>query len=111
MNLIADENKFLEALVSKTISKYFTFDNLSFTISADFMQEELVLKRRAIYNALKQVFPNETRIETKSINSILQATKEPNYTNNIQENYSVHSNKKVVLVQPMENYRKSRNRI
>ena len=111
MNLIADESEYIEAQVQKLIDKYIIVDEQSFTIKPGFSSEDLVLKRRAVYNTLINVFPKGTRIETKSINSVLQATEESNYTDNIQENYSVHSNKNGVLVQPMENYRKSRNRL
>lgn len=111
MNLISAESDFLETLVSNVIDKHIDFDNQSFTIKPEFKNEDLVLKRRAIYNALIKVFPKGTRIETKSIVSILQSTEESNYTDNIQENYSVHSNKNGTLVQPMEDYRRSRNRL
>ena len=111
MDLIADESEFLETLVSRIIKTYIKFNDLCFSIKPEFKTEDLVLKRRAIYNALIKVFPKGTRIETKSIVSILQATEESNYTDNIQENYSVHSNKNGTLVQPMDEYRKSRNRL
>lgn len=111
MNLIADESEYIESQVSEITKKYIQFNNKSFFINPDFKNENIVLKRRAIYNALLEVFDENIRIETKSIISIMQASEQSNYTDNIQENYSVHSNKNGVLVQPMENYRKSRNRI
>lgn len=111
MTLIADENKYLETLVSDVMDKHIDFEEDSFTIKPEFKTEDIVLKRRAVYNALIKVFPEGTRIETKSIASILQATEQSNYTDNIQENYAVHSNKKGILVQPMDEYRKSRNRL
>lgn len=111
MNLIADESEYIETKVSELMIEHITFDEDSFTIRPGFKNEDLVLKRRAVYNALLQVFPKGTRLETKTITSVLDATEQSNYTDNIQENYSVHSNKDGVLVQPMEKYRKSRNRL
>lgn len=111
MNLIADESAYIEKQVDQLTQKHISFIDKSFTISPDFKSEDLVLKRRAIYNALIKVFPEGTRIETKSITSILDSTEQSNYTDNIQENYSVHSNKNGSLIQPMDDYRKSRNRL
>ena len=111
MNLIADESEYIEGQVKKVLDKYIEINDSSFTIKPGFNSEELVLKRRAIYNTLLEVFKPGTRVETRSINSILASTEQSNYTANIQENYSVHSNKNGVLVQPMDNYRKSRNRL
>ncbi len=111
MNLIADESEYIEGKVQDITNKYIEIDGESFTIKPSFNTEDLVLKRRAIYNTLIKVFSPGTRIESKTIESILQASEQSNYTDNIQENYSVHSNKNGVLVQPMENYRKSRNRL
>lgn len=111
MNLISEENDYMEKQVKQVQDKYITIEDASFIIAPEFKDEDLVLKRRAVYNSLKAVFDKKARIETRSISSILLATEEHNYTDNIQENYSVHSNKKGVLVQPMQDYRKSRNRI
>ncbi len=111
MNLIADESDYIEEKVSELITEHFNFEDKSFLIRPGFKNENIALKRRAIYNALLSVFPKGTRLETKSIASILQASEQSNFTDNIQENYSVHSNKNGVLVQPMEEYRKSRNRL
>lgn len=111
MNLIADENKYMEKLANELLYKHFTFDKRSFKISPEFKNEALVLQRRCVYNALLKIFPDDTRIETKSITSILKACQESNFTDNIQLNYSIHSNKNGVLVQPMQDYRKSRNRL
>ena len=111
MNLIADESDYIEEKVSELTIEHFQFSDNSFLIRPGFKNENIALKRRAIYNALLKVFPKGTRLETKSIASILEASEKSNYTDNIQENYSVHSNKNGVLVQPMEEYRKSRNRI
>lgn len=111
MNLIADENEFIEKQVNNLSRKYISIVDDQFSISPDFQDEDLVLKRRAIYNALLEIFPKGTRIDTKSITSILEACETSNFTDNIQQNYSVHSNKHGVLVQPMSKYRKSRKRI
>ena len=111
MNLIADESEYIESQVKSLMNKHISFENDSFLIHPEFKNENIVLKRRAVYNALLKVFPKGTRLETKTITSVLEATEKSNYTDNIQENYSVHSNKNGVLVQPMEKYRESRNRI
>ena len=111
MNLIADESEYLEKEVCKILDNYFVFGEDNFLIKPQFKELDLVLKRRAIYNALIEIFKPGTRIETKSINSILQATEQNNYTDNIQENFSVHSNKLGTLVQTMKAYRISRNRL
>lgn len=111
MNLIADENDYMESKVAEISNKHIKFNEDTFTILPEFKNEDLVLKRRAIYNALIKVFPKGSRLETKSITSILTACEQSNYTDNIQENYSVHSNKNGVVVQPMEKYRESRNRL
>lgn len=111
MNLIADESDYIEEKVAELLIEHFEFNEQSFLIRPGFKNENIALKRRAIYNALLKLFPKGTRLEAKSIASILEASDKSNYTDNIQENYSVHSNKNGVLVQPMEEYRKSRNRI
>lgn len=111
MNLIADESEYLETQVRKVMDKYFKLEDNNFFIKPGFKNEDIVLKRRAVYNSLIAIFKPGTRIETKSIVSVLKSTEESGYTDNIQENYSVHSNKHGSLIQPMEDYRKSRNRI
>lgn len=111
MNLIADESDFIEEKVSELMTEHFKFEDESFLIRPGFKNENIALKRRAIYNALLRVFPKGTRLETKSISSILKASEQSNFTDNIQENYSVHSNKNGVFVQPMKKYRESRNRL
>lgn len=111
MNLIADEAEFIERQVEKVTNEYIEIDDDTVKIKPGFADEDLVLKRRAIYNSLCKIFKPEVRLEYKTIQSILDACEQSNYTDNIQQNYSVHSNKKGVIIQPMEKYRKSRNRI
>lgn len=111
MNLIADENDYMEKQVKKVSDEYIDFNDDSFLIKPGFNEQDLVLKRRAIYNALLKIFKSGTRIDTKTITSILASCEKSNYTDNIQENYSVHSNKKGSLIQPMQKYRESRNRL
>lgn len=111
MNLIADESDYLEEQVEKITNMHIKFDESSFFINPGFKNESIVLKRRAVYNALIKIFEPGTRIETKSIVSILKSTEESGYTDNIQNNYAVHSNKNGSLIQPMKDYRKARNRI
>ena len=95
----------------KITEKHIEIKEDEFTIKPDFNKEELVLKRRAVYNSLRKIFDEKVRIDTKSITSILDATEKTNYTDNIQQNYSVHSNKNGVVVQPMRKYRMKRNRL
>lgn len=111
MNLIADENKYLENITLQITDKYFTFNDKSFKIKPGFSKENIVIKRRAIYNALLNIFEEDSRINSKTIYSILKASETNAYTDNIQYNYAVHSNKSGVIVQPMLLYRKNRNRI
>lgn len=111
MNLIADENKFLENLANKIQDKHIQFKKDSFKILPGFYKEDVVLKRRVLYNALHRIFDENIRVESKSIYSILKACSMSNYTDNIQCNYAIHSNKTGVLVEPMHSYRKRRNRI
>lgn len=111
MNLIADEDAFMQEFVKKILDLDIDFKNKSFMILPSFYKNHIVLKKRAIYTALKQIFNEDVRIESKSIESILKACETNNYTDNIQCNYAVHSNKKGVLVQPMQDYRRSRNRL
>lgn len=111
MDLIADEDEYINNLANNSLLKYIKIYDHKFKIKPGFNDLSKVIKKRCVYNALKAVFPPDSRIENKSINSILQACCESNYTDNIQNNYSVHSNKSGVLVQTMEEYRKSRNKI
>lgn len=111
MNLIADESDFLEEQVAEVTEKHIDFYKESFFIKPSFNEESIVLKRRAIYNALIKIYKPGTRIETKTIVSVLKSIEEPGYTDNIQQNYAVHSNKRGSLIQPMKYYRKNRKRI
>lgn len=108
MNLIAEENEFIDNLVNNIDS--IEINKQSALINPAFKNIHPVLQKRAIYNTLKQIFPEDTRINNSSIESIMSAIKKHNYTDNIQCNYAVHSNKSGVLIQPMSDYRKKRNR-
>ncbi|MDO5329331.1 MAG: tRNA lysidine(34) synthetase TilS [Coriobacteriia bacterium] len=110
MNLISDENDYLEKIVEANLNTI-DLNNNSCLFKPEFNNLDTVIKRRIIYKVLRHLLPEEERIETKSIKSILQACKINNYTDNIQYNYAVHSNKHGVLVEPMQSYRLKRNRI
>lgn len=116
MNLIAEEDDMLDSMAQHAID-----DNVKelgeeaedgFLLLPAFGNIELPLARRAIHKLLKPILGMEERIDTQTIDAVLDgfANSAPNsgYVTNIQGNLAVSANKEGVRVEPMAAFRKRR---
>ncbi len=124
MNLIADEDDYLNELAQEVYE-----ENLEWISSPEEEQGEFQgckiqpsfgavrtpLQRRVLFAMLKVFLGQEARIETSSIEAILDAFDEDGlpksgFVTNIQGDLAVSSNNKGVLVEPMAVFRARRKR-
>lgn len=126
MNLIADEDDYLASLAKKLYEKHLEWINgaeMEFgespegcLIAAGFGKEARPLQRRVILAVLETFIGKESRVETASIEAVLDAFDEgglpkSGYVVNIQGNLAVSSNKHGVRVEPMARFRARRKRV
>lgn len=125
MNLIADEDDMLEAQAARLREHSVTWlvatDALGVDHGAgcvfmpDFAQEPLPLQRRACMQALALILGPEARVETSSIDGVLDGFADGapicGYINNIQGDLAVSANKRGVRIEPMVAYRTRRKKM
>ena len=123
MNLIADEDDFLNDLAHQAYEEHLEWIASSYAedspegckILPSFADVGKPLQRRVVLALLKVFLGEEARIETASIEAVLAAFDEKGapksgYVTNIQGNLAVSSNKKGVLIEPMAVFRTRRKR-
>ena len=122
MNLIADEDDFMEGLAREAAGKHLTWVcqaegrdpdwQEGFKLSPSFGQVALPVARRAIAGALQRVLGADARVETAAVAGVLDAFGEERpksgYVTNIQGDLAVSANKRGVLVEPMSAFRARR---
>lgn len=117
MNLIADEDDMLDAWTKKLIVEQVKWDNTEdqaagCVLAPAFGALELPLQRRMVFEVLKGILGAEARIETASIEAVLEGYADgvpvSGYTNNIQGNLALFANKHGLHIEPMETYRARR---
>ncbi len=120
MNLIADEDDYLQQLASQASEQHaqFTGDDGdgghdSCLLLPSFGEVALPVQRRAVVTLLQQLIGGEVRIEAASVDAVLSAFGEDNapisgFVTNIQGNLAVSANKHGVLVEPMAVFRARR---
>lgn len=122
MDLIADEDDFMEGLAREAAGKYLTWVcqaegrdpdwQEGFKLSPSFGQVALPVARRAIAGALQRVLGADARVETAAVAGVLDAFEEERpksgYVTNIQGDLAVSANKRGVLVEPMSAFRARR---
>lgn len=120
MNLIADEDDFLDSLASESAESNLewiggdggdSFDGCRLLPS--FGAVARPLQRRVVMTVLEAFIGNEGRIESASIEAILSAFDEEGapisgFVTNVQGNLAVSANKQGVLVEPMAVFRARR---
>lgn len=120
MNLIADEDDFLDSLASESAESNLewiggdggdSFDGCRLLPS--FGAVARPLQRRVVMAVLEAFIGNEGRIESASIEAILSAFDEEGvpisgFVTNVQGNLAVSANKQGVLVEPMAVFRARR---
>lgn len=122
MNLIADEDDFMESLAcevaKRCVSSLGDGKEDGFLLAPSFGVEPLPLRRRVCMRALQGVLGADARVETASVNAVLNAfeggegSNKPigGYVTNIQGNLAVSANKHGVRVEPMAAFRARRKR-
>ncbi len=123
MNLIADEDDFLDSLAHDVFVKYVQLIDapgpdttvISARLAPEFGLEHLVLKRRVVLAVLQTFLGSEARIDTATIEAVLSSFDENGspvggYVANIQGDLAVSANKRGVLIEPMAQFRARRKR-
>ena len=147
MDLIADEDEYLESLAEQAIRTHVSWiapspdplldimggilPDVSLTVVNEsddapdyssgcvvapaFGFEELVIRRRAIFDLLNLILPEEMRVENASVQAVLDAWDggviRSGYVANIQGDLAVSANKRGVRIEPMEAYRARRKKL
>lgn len=77
--------------------------------------EQLVIRRRAIFDVLSLILPEEMRVENASVQAVLDAWDDgmirSGYVANIQGDLAISANKRGVRIEPMEAYRARRKKL
>lgn len=116
MNLIAEEDDMLDSMaqnaIDENVKQLGENPEDGFLLLPAFGNIELPLARRGIHKLLKPILGMEERIDTQTIDAVLDgfANGAPNsgYVTNIQGNLAVSANKEGVRVEPMAAFRKRR---
>lgn len=127
MNLIADEDDLLESMASEIAQAQ--VDWLAFldehseeqldtsagcVIKPAFGEVPLPLQRRVCFSVLQRILGADARIETASVQAVLDAFEhnrpKGGYVTNIQGNLAVSANKQGVRIEPMQAFRARRKR-
>ena len=120
MNLIADEDDYLDSLARQTGEEYLEWIGLhedgshdGCLFKPDFGKVVLPLQRRVVRAALEVVVGQDVRIESATIEALLSAFNEEGspisgYVVNIQGDLAVSANKRGVLLEPMTVFRARR---
>ena len=115
MNLIADEDDFMESVANDAMIAHVEHNNDSYKLKPEFGCVALPIQRRVIFNVLHELLGTDARIETSALDAILLAFEgdqpKSGYSCNIQGNLAVSSNKRGVLIEPMHAYRARRGRV
>ena len=124
MNLIADEDDMLEAMAGELAqrdSEWVAADDTfgidrseGFRLRPAFGATARPLQRRAVLQLLQAMLGPDARVETSSVEAVLDGFAEGKprggYVTNIQHDLAVSANKQGVLVEPMAYFRARRKR-
>lgn len=121
MNLIADEDDLLDNVAATLEEQHVRWEQSGETavLLPALATEPLPLLRRVCVHVLKQLLPEDARVETASVNAVLTgfagengstATMNSGYVTNIQGNLAISANKRGVRIEPMEAFRARRKR-
>ena len=114
MNLAADEDDMLDAWTQRIVADQVAWEDAQddaqgCVIGPAFTQVEMPLQRRVAMEVLKRMLGRETRIDTASVEAVVDAfgpdAPVSGYTNNIQGNLALSANKQGLRIEPMEQYR------
>ena len=111
MNLIAEEDDMLEALVDDLERRFVICENDGFLLACELACEPVPLLRRLAVRLCKRLLGAEERIDTATVDAVLAAFDfergRPNggYRANIQGNLEVSAGKGGVRIEPMAAYR------
>ena len=122
MNLIADEDDFMQDLAKKVMSKTCIFlRSPDFKVQLDegaliapsFGGYDKAVQSRACKLILERILIAEKRVENASIEKVLAAFNSrgkivSGYTNNIQGDLAISANKEGIRIEPMKRYRARR---
>ncbi len=123
MNLIADEDDFLDAQACEVFSQQVELIDepgpdttvIAARLAPEFGAEHVVIKRRVVRAVLQTFLGSEARIDAATIEAVLSSFDESGapcggYVANIQGDLAVSANKQGVLIEPMSRFRARRKR-
>ena len=118
MNLIADEDDLLEAMVDDLASRFVVWGATreeGCVLAPELGAEPLPLRRRLVVRVLRAELGPDARVEGAAVSAVLAAwradgTVNSGYVANIQGDLAVSANKRGVRVEPMAAYRARRKR-
>ena len=129
MNLIADEDDMLDCMAAQLVRDCVVWQvgegatlpdplvpgcatGASCLLRPAFAKHPVPLKRRALRQVLQAMLDAEARVETASIQAVLDGFADcapiSGYTGNIQGNLALSANKRGLRIEPMEEYRARR---
>lgn len=122
MNLIADEDEMLDVMSEDIIAQSVEAigNDEAFLLKPQFGEAPIPLQRRVIRILLKKMLGGDERIDTSSIEAVLDGFETLNsgsrkpksgYVANIQGNLAISSNKSGVRIEPMDEFRRRRKKI
>ena len=115
MNLIADEDDFMEALTQQEMAAHVKMGEGEALLLPTFGSLALPIERRALRAILEELIASDARIESAAVHAVLRAFDEKGlpisgYVVNIQGDLAVSANKHGVLIEPMARFRARRKR-
>ena len=117
MNLIGDEDDMLDAFADDLVARYAVRLEPAedgFVLSPMLAAERKPLLRRVIVKVLEDMLDPDDRVETASVDAVLNAFEggkpKSGYVANVQGNLAVSSNKQGVRIEPMAAFRTRRKR-
>ena len=117
MDLIAEEDDMMQELAKELLNKECLFfpQHKKAKLRPTFGTARRPIAKRAIYELLRKLLPEEARIEERSIDSIMKRFQDGRSIalspDNIQGNFIVSSNKNGVIIQSATSYRQKTKRI
>lgn len=117
MDLIAEEDDMMQELAKDLLNKecMIFVQHKCAKLKPAFGEAKKPIAKRAIYELLRILLPDEARIEERSIDSIMKRFQNDKSValspDNIQGNFIVSSNKNGVIIQPATSYRQKTKRI
>ena len=80
-------------------------------LSPKLANAHLVMKRRVVFRVLQLILGSDIRVETASVDAVIESLGKSGRVANIQGNLAVSTNKRGTRIEPMDVYRARRKRL